>query len=359
MRVEDFDYHLPEELIAQTPLENRADSRLLVVNPVTQEIIHSRFFQIQEFLRPGDILVLNNSKVLPARLYARKKDTDALVELLLLHPTANGMTWSALAKPAKRLKVGTELVFFAEGKIGSKAVGHAVVKDVMDDGLREIVFDVDEPFEQFLDRVGVMPLPPYIHATLEDRSRYQTVYAKTLGSVAAPTAGLHFTQDLLQRLRAYGVEIHFVTLHVGIGTFRSIQVENVEEHAMHHEWFELDESTAAAIRKGKLEGRRVIAVGTTALRTLESCVKDGECISQSGDTGIFIYPGYQFQIVDGLITNFHLPKSTLFMLVSAWMGIDFAKHVYALAIAEKYRFFSFGDAMFLTQRSLESEEKHD
>ena len=349
VRVEDFDYELPMRLIAQKPLENRADSRLMVVNPVTKEIEHSHFYKIRQYLKPGDVLVLNNSKVLPARLYGIKEDTGAKIELLLLHQTSDEMTWSAITKPAERLKDGTRLIFKSDDDAES-VCGACVVTDVYDEGIREVHFEISGPFETFLNLVGSMPLPPYIHATLEDKNRYQTVYAKTLGSVAAPTAGLHFTESLLNELKEYGVEIRFVTLHVGLGTFRPVQVETVEGHHMHAEWYEVDEETAAAVRIAKAEGRRVIAVGTTALRTLESSCEDGVFVAGSRETSIFIYPGYKFQTADALITNFHLPKSTLFMLVSAWMGTDFAKHVYQEAVSLEYRFFSFGDAMFLTRR---------
>jgi S-adenosylmethionine:tRNA ribosyltransferase-isomerase len=349
VRVEDFDYELPMRLIAQKPLENRADSRLMVIDPVTQEIQHRHFYEIQEFLRPGDVLVLNNSKVLPARLYGVKEDTGAKVELLLLHQTTDGMTWSAMAKPAKRLKEGTKLIFRADDT--ESVCGSAVVTKVLDEGIREVRFEVNnDSFESFLNQVGSMPLPPYIHATLEDKTRYQTVYAKTLGSVAAPTAGLHFTESLLNQLREFGVEVRFVTLHVGLGTFRPVQVDTVEGHHMHSEWYEVDEETAAAVRLAKVEGRRVIAVGTTALRTLESSVEAGQFVAGARETDIFIYPGYKFRTADALITNFHLPKSTLFMLVCTWMGTEFARHVYQEAVTEEYRFFSFGDAMFLTRR---------
>ncbi len=350
MRVEEFNYELPMRLIAQRPLSNRSDSRLMVIDPVAATIEHRRFYEVNEFLHPGDLLILNNSKVLPARLYGMKKDTGARIELLLLNRTKDDLTWTAMAKPAKRLKVGSVLCFKPE-KTGnnSQELSHdeAVVTRVLDEGLREIQFHLSQPFEMFLSQIGSMPLPPYIHATLADQSRYQTVYAKTLGSVAAPTAGLHFTEPLLNLLRSKGVDIQFVTLHVGLGTFRPVQVDTLEKHHMHSEWYEVPEATADAVRKAKAEGRRVIAVGSTALRTLESACVSGQCKSGSQETDIFIYPGYQFRAVDALITNFHLPKSTLFMLVCAFMGTECAKRVYQDAINMEYRFFSFGDAMFL------------
>jgi S-adenosylmethionine:tRNA ribosyltransferase-isomerase len=353
VRVEDFDYELPMRLIAQKPLANRADSRLMVIDPVTEKIQHQHFYEVRKFLNPGDVLVLNNSKVLPARLYGKKADTGAKIELLLLHQTTDGSTWTAMAKPAKRLKAGTRLLFQADGT--ENECGSAVVTKELDEGIREIHFTVQESFESFLNLVGSMPLPPYIHAKLEDKTRYQTVYAKTLGSVAAPTAGLHFTEALLHELREYGVEVLFVTLHVGLGTFRPVQVDTIESHHMHSEWYEVNEETASAVRLAKAQGRRIIAVGTTALRTLESsCDKSGQFVSGSRETDIFIYPGYQFKTADALITNFHLPKSTLFMLVCAWMGKKFANRAYQEAIAQEYRFFSFGDAMFLTRRGIES-----
>ncbi|WP_067923305.1 tRNA preQ1(34) S-adenosylmethionine ribosyltransferase-isomerase QueA [Alicyclobacillus shizuokensis] len=342
MLVEDFDYSLPEELIAQTPLANREDSRLLVVNPVDQRLVHTRFSHIGQHLRPGDVLVLNNSKVLPARLHADKLDTGAKVELLLSRPVSE-YEWWALARPAKRLRLGSRLRVVANGMEAT-----AEVLEVAEEGLRRLRFEVDEPMRDFLERVGEVPLPPYIHTPLQNRDRYQTVYAREPGSVAAPTAGLHFTQRLLDELAKQGVEIHHVTLHVGLGTFRPVKVERVEEHTMHSELYEVPASVAQAVNRARAEGRRVIAVGTTALRTLESAGAGGTVTAGSGETDIFIYPGYHFQIVDGLITNFHLPKSTLLMLVAAMMGTEFTKRVYAEAVAERYRFFSFGDAMFIT-----------
>lgn len=351
MRVDDFDYELPEELIAQTPLENRTESRLLVVYPRSESWRHSRFDKLVEGLTAGDVLVLNDSRVIPARLFAEKRSTGAKLELLLLARQSPD-SYTALVKPAKRALVGTELTFFAEGSESGvpERIGQALVTKELPRGVREIKFQVDGGLDEFIERVGHMPLPPYIHEKLVDKERYQTVYSRRAGSVAAPTAGLHFSEALLQEIREAGVEIHFVTLHVGLGTFRPVQVEDVEEHDMHSEWYEVLPETAAAINRAKSDGRRVIAVGTTALRTLESATIEGQLQAGYGETDIFIYPGYAFRMADGLITNFHLPKSTLFMLVCAWMGTEFAKRVYREAIAERYRFFSFGDAMFITER---------
>ncbi|WP_233095827.1 tRNA preQ1(34) S-adenosylmethionine ribosyltransferase-isomerase QueA [Alicyclobacillus sp. SO9] len=384
MQVDQFDYELPERLIAQSPLQQRDKSRLMVINPVTGEIQHSMFHDITAYLHQGDVLVLNDSRVIPARLYGVKKDTGANVEVLLTHAVSD-TEWIALAKPAKRLKVGTVIQFFAKGGVGTGAdeghqtpaisgsvasrmnaqpldseaarqqenrlLGEAAVVETMEDGLRRLKFSLSTSMHAFLDEIGTMPLPPYIHEPLSDKDRYQTVYANPSGSVAAPTAGLHFTEELLERIGDAGVEIHRVTLHVGIGTFRPVSVDTVEEHVMHKEWYEVPEQTARAVNQARAEGRRVIAVGTTALRTLESAVDDhGRLKSGAEETGIFIYPGYQFQIVDALITNFHLPKSTLLMLVSALMGRDVTLRAYREAVEAEYRFFSFGDAMFITGR---------
>jgi len=346
VRIDEFEYNLPEHLIAQTPLSARADSRLMVIDPLTEGIQHTHFSEICSHLRAGDVLVLNDSKVLPARLYGEKQDTGARVELLLLRELED-LRWSAMAKPAKRLHLGTTVVF---KDAQAKTVATAVVTGVGDDGIRELTFQLDGEMGAFLDAVGSMPLPPYIHAPLLDRDRYQTVYAKAGGSVAAPTAGLHFTKALLADVQARGVHVHFVTLHVGIGTFRPVQVDTIENHVMHTEWYEVPEDTADAVNMAKTEGRRVIAVGTTALRTLESAAKNGVLQHGIDETGIFIYPGYHFQMVDALITNFHLPKSTLLMLVSALMGMTWTQRVYATAVEQEYRFFSFGDAMFITRR---------
>jgi S-adenosylmethionine:tRNA ribosyltransferase-isomerase len=349
VRVEDFTYELPPELIAQTPLDKRSDSRLMVVDPQTQTLQHSVFSQLPDFLRPGDVLVLNNSKVLPARLYGVKQDTGAHIEVLLTRPVSD-REWIAMAKPAKRLQPGTILTFSAREGDGA-TIATAEVLETLDDGQRRIRFDVGTSIEAFLDAAGHMPLPPYIHERLAEQNRYQTVYAKPAGSVAAPTAGLHFTEDLLTAIQAMGVEVHFVTLHVGIGTFKPVQVDRVEDHLMHSESYAIDEKVVAAVNKAKEDRRRVISVGTTALRTLESAARSGALVAGTGDTDIFIYPGYDFRVVDALITNFHLPKSTLIMLVSALAGSDFVKEAYGQAVAHRYRFFSFGDAMFITGRA--------
>ncbi|MCL6636830.1 MAG: tRNA preQ1(34) S-adenosylmethionine ribosyltransferase-isomerase QueA [Alicyclobacillus sp.] len=352
MRVDDFDYELPAELIAQTPAEHRTDARLMVVDPVEHSLVHTRFWRIGEHLHPGDVLVFNNSKVIPARLWVRKADTGAVVELLLSRQV-NEHEWEALARPAKRLHQGAQLQVLQgmpprEGG-GTDSGVTALVTEELAEGLRRVRFHLHEPMEAFLDRVGTMPLPPYIQQPPADRDRYQTVYAAHAGSVAAPTAGFHFTHELLDRLRAQGVETHFVTLHVGLGTFKPVTVERVEEHRMHTERYYVPPEVAAAVTLAKREGRRVIAVGTTSLRTLESAWSDGALQVGGGETGIFIYPGYRFQVVDALVTNFHLPKSTLIMLVAAFMGLAFTKEVYRVAVEQRYRFFSFGDAMFITR----------
>ncbi len=356
--VTEFDYELPPELIAQHPLPDRDASRLLVVSPNDETMVHGSFRDIGEFLQPGDVLVFNNSKVLPARLYGYKQDTGAKVELLLTK-RFGAYEWEAMAKPAKRLKEGSVVLFShamdstgmskSAGSSGS-SIGKAIITGVGPEGLRTVRFELQSSMEEFLHHIGQMPLPPYIHEPLEEPDRYQTVYAKSEGSVAAPTAGLHFTEPLLAQLRAQGVELHFVTLHVGIGTFRPVTADRVEDHHMHSETYLVEKDVASAINKAKSEGRRVIAVGTTALRTLESAHQNGVLMAGTGDTDIFIYPGYRFQVIDALITNFHLPKSTLLMLVSALMGTELTRRVYAEAVRQRYRFFSFGDAMFITGR---------
>jgi len=351
VRVSDFDYDLPPELIAQIPLEQRSNSRLLIADPVDKSVFHSSFRKLGEFLQSGDLLVFNNSKVLPARLYGIKTQTGAKIELLLVKQVSS-LEWMVLARPAKRLQVGSEVQFVDKGSV----IGTATVFEVLDDGIRKVRFQVSgspEPgvFERFLERIGSMPLPPYIHQPLLDKTRYQTVYAKTPGSVAAPTAGLHFTDELMGELRETGIDLQYVTLHVGLGTFRPVQADALEDHVMHSETYEVPESVAAAVNRAKTEGRRVVAVGTTALRTLESAGSSGQLRAGGGDTSIFIYPGYQFNIVDALITNFHLPKSTLLMLIAAMMGFDFTKQVYEEAVRDRYRFFSFGDAMMVTRRT--------
>ena len=341
MNTADFDFHLPEELIAQTPLEKRDASRLLVVDRSSGEFSDQHFDSIIDQLQPGDALVMNNTRVLPARLYGEKPGTGGHVELLLLKNT-EGDQWEVLAKPAKRLKVGAQ-VSFGDGRLT------ATVVDELEHGGRIVRFDYQGIFLEVLESLGEMPLPPYIHEKLTDRERYQTVYAKENGSAAAPTAGLHFTKKLLAQIEAKGVKLVYLTLHVGLGTFRPVSVDNLEEHEMHSEFYTLSEEAAATLREVKANGHRVIAVGTTSIRTLETIGNkfQGDIQADSGWTNIFIKPGYQWQIVDAFSTNFHLPKSTLVMLVSAFAGRDLTLKAYEHAIAERYRFFSFGDAMFI------------
>ena len=341
MNTADFDFHLPEELIAQTPLEKRDASRLLVVDRSSGEFSDQHFDSIIDQLQPGDALVMNNTRVLPARLYGEKPGTGGHVELLLLKNT-EGDQWEVLAKPAKRLKVGAQ-VSFGDGRLT------ATVVDELEHGGRIVRFDYQGIFLEVLESLGEMPLPPYIHEKLADRERYQTVYAKENGSAAAPTAGLHFTKELLAQIEAKGVKLVYLTLHVGLGTFRPVSVDNLEEHEMHSEFYTLSEEAAATLREVKANGHRVIAVGTTSIRTLETIGNkfQGDIQADSGWTNIFIKPGYQWQIVDAFSTNFHLPKSTLVMLVSAFAGRDLTIKAYEHAIAERYRFFSFGDAMFI------------
>ena len=341
MKVEDFDFHLPEQLIAQTPLLDRTASRLMVVNPFTQEIEHHQFAHIVDELQRGDCLVLNDTRVLPARLMGTKEDTGANIELLLLKQT-NEDEWETLVKPAKRVKIGT-VVTFGEGLLKATCTG------MLDHGGRTFKFEYDGIFYEILDKLGEMPLPPYIREKLDDQDRYQTVYAKERGSAAAPTAGLHFTEQLLETIKAKGVEVVFVTLHVGLGTFRPVSVDSIENHDMHSEFYSVSEEAANTINRTKLNGGRVISVGTTSTRTLETVARDnnGKIVASQGWTNIFIYPGFEFKAIDGLITNFHLPKSTLVMLVSALAGKETILHAYDEAVQEKYRFFSFGDAMFI------------
>ena len=341
MNTADFDFHLPEELIAQTPLEKRDASRLLIVDRSSGEFSDQHFDSIIDQLQPGDALVMNNTRVLPARLYGEKPGTGGHVELLLLKNT-EGDQWEVLAKPAKRLKVGAQ-VSFGDGRLT------ATVVDELEHGGRIVRFDYQGIFLEVLESLGEMPLPPYIHEKLADRERYQTVYAKENGSAAAPTAGLHFTKELLAQIEAKGVKLVYLTLHVGLGTFRPVSVDNLEEHEMHSEFYTLSEEAAATLREVKANGHRVIAVGTTSIRTLETIGNkfQGDIQADSGWTNIFIKPGYQWQIVDAFSTNFHLPKSTLVMLVSAFAGRDLTLKAYEHAIAERYRFFSFGDAMFI------------
>ncbi len=342
MDINDFDYYLPQELIAQTPLEKRDSSRLLVMDRKTGELVHEHFNNIIDYLVPGDVLVLNDTKVIPARLIGVKEETGAIIEILLLKELGCNK-WECLSKPAKRLKIGT-IVSFGNGELKAKVV------EKYDEGLVHIELVYDGILMEVLDKLGTMPLPPYIHEKLEDQSRYQTVYAKNIGSSAAPTAGLHFTKELLKKIADKGIIITYVTLHVGLGTFRPVEVENILDHHMHSEFYVMNEETASILNKAKEEGRRIIAVGTTSTRTLETIASNnnGRFISTSGDTDIFIYPGYKFSAIDALITNFHLPKSTLVMLVSAFSNREFILNAYKEAIKEKYRFFSFGDAMFIT-----------
>lgn len=341
MDVKDFYYDLPEELIAQDPLEDRSSSRLLVLNKNTGEIEHKVFKDILEYLNPGDCLVINDTKVIPARLMGVKEDTGAAIEVLLLKRGADDI-WECLVKPGRKARPGAVIVF-GDGLLKGRIV------DVVDDGNRLIQFEYDGIFEEILDKLGQMPLPPYITHALKDKNRYQTVYAKNEGSAAAPTAGLHFTKDLLKSIEEKGIHIARVTLHVGLGTFRPVKVDRIEEHHMHTEFYCIDDSEAEKINNARRNGGRIIAVGTTSCRTLESAATDdGYIPASSGDTDIFIYPGYRFKAVDCLITNFHLPESTLVMLVSALAGKDIIMNAYSEAVENRYRFFSFGDAMFIT-----------
>lgn len=342
MNITDFDYELPQELIAQTPLNDRSSSRLLVMDKKTGELVHESFKNILKYLKKGDVLVLNDTKVIPARLIGIKEETGAVIELLLLKDMGNNM-WECLAKPAKRLKEGT-IVAFGDGEL------KAQVKEKKDEGIVHVELLYEGILMEILDKLGTMPLPPYIHEKLEEQSRYQTVYAKNVGSAAAPTAGLHFTKELLDDISKMGVTIVYVTLHVGLGTFRPVEVDNILEHHMHSEYYVMDKETAEILNEAKAEHRRIIAVGTTSTRTLETIASNnnGNFRACSGNTDIFIYPGYEFKGIDCLITNFHLPKSTLVMLVSALSSRENILNAYKVAIDNKYRFFSFGDAMFIT-----------
>lgn len=340
MDVKDFDYDLPEELIAQDPLEDRSSSRLMVLDKKTGDIEHKIFRDVVDYLQPGDCLVLNNTKVIPARLFGVKEGTEAKIEILLLKRKENDI-WETLVKPGKKCKPGVK-ISFGEGLLTGE------VLEVVEDGNRLIQFHYDGIFEEILDQLGQMPLPPYITHQLKDKNRYQTVYAKYDGSAAAPTAGLHFTPELLQQIRDMGIDIAEVTLHVGLGTFRPVKVDTIEEHHMHSEFYRIEQSEADKINRAKANGHRVIAVGTTSTRTLESASEeDGTLREKSGWTDIFIYPGYKFKVIDALITNFHLPQSTLVMLVSALAGREHILAAYKKAVEEKYRFFSFGDAMLI------------
>lgn len=340
MKLEDFDYYLPEELIAQTPLVKRDESRLLVLDKETGKIEHKKFYDITDYLTPGDTLVLNDTKVLPARLIGTKEETGAVIEILLLK-NIEGDKWECLTKPARRIKEGT-VVTFGNGELKAKCYG------VFDEGIRHFELIYDGILMEILEHLGTMPLPPYIHENLEDQSLYQTVYAKEVGSAAAPTAGLHFTKELLKQIEEKGVNIAYVTLHVGLGTFRPVSVDNIEEHEMHSEFYSMTKEVADLLNKTKKEGHNIIAVGTTSTRTLETIASQyNEFKECNGWTNIFIYPGYEFKGIDKLITNFHLPKSTLVMLVSALAGRENILNAYKIAVEDKYRFFSFGDAMFI------------
>lgn len=347
MNVSDFYFDLPEELIAQDPLEDRASSRLLVLDKNSGEVKHKHFRDVLKYLKKGDCLVLNDTKVIPARLFGTKVGTDAKIEVLLLKRKSDNV-WETLVKPGKKMREGAEVIF-GDGLLKGTVVG------IVDEGNRLIQFEYDGIFEEILDQLGQMPLPPYITHQLQDKNRYQTVYAKHDGSAAAPTAGLHFTKELLEEIEAMGVKIAHVTLHVGLGTFRPVKVETIEEHHMHSEFYIVEEEEAKKINDTKKEGGRVICVGTTSCRTLESATgEDGILKAGSGWTQIFIYPGYKFKILDCLITNFHLPESTLVMLVSALAGKEHVMAAYEDAVKERYRFFSFGDAMFVTNDTTEA-----
>lgn len=341
MKVDLFDFHLPEDLIAQTPLEQRAESRLMVLNKESGKLEHDVFKNIKHYLKPGDCLVLNDTKVLPARLFGMKEDTGAKIEVLLLKQL-EGDEWETLVKPAKRVKEGTKIVF-GDGLLTAVCTGEA------EHGGRNLEFSYDGIFYEVLEQLGEMPLPPYIKEQLEDKDRYQTVFARERGSAAAPTAGLHFTEELLDELKEMGIHIAFITLHVGLGTFRPVSVDSIEEHDMHSEFYQVTEGTALLLNSVREQGGRIITVGTTSTRTLETIAtaNDGKFVAENGWTNIFIYPGYEFKAIDGMITNFHLPKSTLIMLVSALAGRENVLNAYNRAVEERYRFFSFGDAMLI------------
>ena len=337
MKTSDFYYDLPQEQIAQTPIEPRDHSRLMVLHRDNDEIEHCHFYDILDYLDEGDCLIVNDSRVIPARIYGVKEDTGAKIEFLLLKQLS-GNRWETLVKPGKKAKIGAKFIF-GDGLLRAEVV------DIVEDGNRIVELQSEENIYTTLDKIGQMPLPPYITAKLEDQERYQTVYSHELGSAAAPTAGLHFTNELLDKIRAKGVNIGYVTLHVGLGTFRPVKVDDVTKHKMHSEHYEIPAETAELIKQTKANGKRVIAVGTTSCRTLESVAASGEIRACDGFTDIFIYPGFTFKLLDGLITNFHLPESTLIMLVSAFYGYDKTMKAYEVAVKEKYRFFSFGDAM--------------
>lgn len=339
MLLSDFDYNLPEELIAQTPCQQRDHSRLMVLNRKDKSISHKHFYDLKQYLKKGDTLVFNDTKVIPARLIGHRAKTGGKVEVFLLRRT-EGNRWETLVKPGKKAQIGNIIEFSDE--LSCEVIDHT------DFGGRIVEFKFDGIFEEILDRLGETPLPPYIHEKLADKNRYQTVYARENGSAAAPTAGLHFTKELLEEIKAMGVNLAFVTLHVGLGTFRPVNVDNIEDHVMHKEFYHIEKEAADIINNTKKNGGRVIAVGTTSIRTLESAAKEDGIIEPIADeTGIFIYPGYKFKIVDAIVTNFHLPKSTLIMLISAFAGREYVLSAYEEAVREKYRFFSFGDAMFI------------
>ena len=346
LNVSDYDYFLPEEQIAQDPIADRSSSKLLVLDKNTGETSHHVFKEIIDYLNPGDCLCINNTKVIPARLIGRKK-TGGVVEVLLLKRLEDEKSkWEVLTRPGKKARVGDEIIFGGEGPEDFDLLCR--VTEVKEDGNRIVEFEYDGIFEEILDKLGQMPLPPYITHRLEDKNRYQTVYAKIEGSAAAPTAGLHFTNELLEQIKEKGIKVVSVTLHVGLGTFRPVQVENILDHKMHSEYYEVSEETAKILNETKANGGRIISVGTTSTRTLESVTDENGIVhAGSGETQIFIYPGYKFKAIDGLITNFHLPKSTLIMLVSALAGRKNVLNAYKEAVEKKYRFFSFGDAMFI------------
>lgn len=340
MKTDDFDFELPERLIAQTPIKNRDESRMLVLDKETGTIEHKHFNEIIDYLNKGDTLVLNDTKVMPARLYGVKEDTNAIIEVLLLKDLEENK-WECLTKPAKRIKIGT-VVIFGDGRLKAKCI------EIKEEGIRVFELKYEGILYEILDSLGEMPLPPYIHEKLEDKDRYQTVYAKNIGSAAAPTAGLHFTKELLKKIEEKGINIEYVTLHVGLGTFRPVNVEDVTTHKMHSEFYMMSKETAEVLNKAKKENRRIISVGTTSTRTLETIINlYGEFKECTGWTDIFIYPGYKFKAINSLITNFHLPKSTLVMLVSALAGKENIMKAYHEAIEKEYRFFSFGDSMFI------------
>ncbi|MEW5595613.1 tRNA preQ1(34) S-adenosylmethionine ribosyltransferase-isomerase QueA [Peribacillus frigoritolerans] len=341
MKLDMFDFHLPEELIAQVPLEDREASRLMVLDKETGKLQHDVFSHITEYIQPGDCLVLNDTKVLPARLYGSKEGTGAKIEVLLLKQEHDDV-WETLVKPAKRIKEGSTIVF-GDGKLSAVCTG------VLEHGGRILEFKYDGIFYEILEKLGEMPLPPYIKEQLDDQDRYQTVYARERGSAAAPTAGLHFTEDLLEKLKGMGVHIAFITLHVGLGTFRPVSVDDIDSHEMHSEFYQMTEGTARLLNDVKEKGGKIITVGTTSTRTLETIASrnDGVFKEENGWTSIFIYPGYEFKGIDAMVTNFHLPKSTLIMLISALAGREHVLHAYETAVEEKYRFFSFGDAMLI------------